>query len=59
MNNYLSKHVWYTSVIHAIAGIGLGIMIARPLDNAHPVKLGLVLLAISGLGHIYPMMMKK
>lgn len=59
MMNYFSKHVWYTSIVHAIAGVGLGIIIARPIDASHPVKLGLILLTVATLGHIYPMTLKK
>ncbi len=49
----------YTSIIHSIAGVGLGIIIARPLDGGHPVQLGLILIGVSVLGHLVPGIMGK
>ncbi len=49
---YFSKHVTYNSIVHAIGGIGVGIILARPIDGAHPVRLGIILIAISLLGHL-------
>ncbi len=51
--SYLKKHVAYTSIIHLIGGIGIGVLITYPLAGTHPVRWGIALLAISFLGHIY------
>lgn len=52
-DKYFSKHVWFNSTVHAIGGIGVGILIASPFANPHPVRWGLALLGISLLGHVY------
>ena len=51
--SYFKKHVAYTSFIHAIGGIGIGILIASPVAGIHPVRFGIALLVISLLGHLY------
>ncbi len=57
-NKYFSKHVMYTSVIHAVAGVGFGLIIARPFVD-RPVMWGLILLGIGTLGHLVPFVTKK
>lgn len=56
---YFSKHVIYNSTIHAIGGMAIGVLIARPFDGGHPLKLALILGAIAILGHLYPLITKK
>jgi hypothetical protein len=56
---FFSKHVMFTSIIHATAGIGIGIILARPYDNGHPVQLGILLIAIGIVGHLIPFVLKK
>lgn len=56
---YFSKHVMYNSAVHVIAGTGVGIIIARPLDGGHPVQLGLILIGVAVLGHLIPGIMGK
>ncbi len=56
---YFSKHVMFASVVHVIGGIGIGIILARPIALEHPVRWGLALLGIAVIGHIYPLMQKK
>lgn len=51
--SYFKKHIAYTSLVHAIGGIGIGILIASPVAGIHPVRFGIALLAISLLGHLY------
>jgi hypothetical protein len=55
---YFKAHPTYNSVIHVLAGMGLGIVMARPFID-HPVKWGLVLVGLGILGHLYPLMMEK
>lgn len=56
---YFSKHVIYSSLVHFTAGVGVGIIIARPFDGAHPVRLGLILLGIAVAGYLIPLWTKK
>jgi hypothetical protein len=50
---YLKKHPVYSSTVHAIGGIGIGILIASPVAGIHPVRWGIALLIVSLLGHAY------
>lgn len=59
IEQYLKSHPMYSAAIHAIAGIGVGILITYPLVGAHPVRWGLTLLVIGILGHLYPLIIKK
>lgn len=53
IENYLKKHPAYNATIHAIGGLGLGISLASPLFDPHPLRWGVGLIAISVLGHLY------
>ena len=53
MNKYFSKHVLFNSLIHAIGGMGLGVLLASPLMFPHPVRWGVALLGVAILGHLY------
>lgn len=59
INAYFSKHVMYTSFVHAVAGMGLGILITYPYVGTHPVRVGVGLLALGTLGHLYPLFASK
>lgn len=50
---FLKKNPTYNAVIHALGGVGVGILIASPVAGTHPVRWGVAFLAISLLGHIY------
>ena len=54
---YYGKHPVYAGVVHLIIGIGLGILASRPL-GIHPVRYGIALLIIGGLGKLYALMQK-
>ena len=51
-NKYFGQHVLFNSIVHTIGGIGIGVLIASPIANPHPVRLGVFLLFLSGLGHL-------
>lgn len=53
---YMGKHPWFNMWTHIIAGLGIGIVLARPLATDHPVRWGIGLLLISGAMHLYAMM---
>ena len=57
--SFLKKHPYYNAVIHTIAGLGLGIILARPLFTIHPIRYGLLLLIIGLLAHLYPLTLSK
>lgn len=55
----MSLHPIYNAVVHAIGGMAIGVLIARPLDQGHPVQLASILAAIAILGHLYILFTKK
>lgn len=58
-NKYFSKHPMFNATVHASGGIALGILIARPFDQGHPLQLALIFFAIAIVGHLVPLMTKK
>jgi len=57
--NYFGRHVEFNALVHALAGIGFGILIAAPIAYPHPVRWALFLLGLSFLGHLFAMSSKK
>ena len=57
--DYFSKHPAYSGIVHFIGGVGIGILIARPVAGTHPLRWGITLLIIAILGHVYALYMKK
>lgn len=55
---FAKKHPVYIATIHAIGGIGIGILIASPLAGIHPVRWGLAFIVLSILGHLYMLVAK-
>ena len=53
---YFKKHPYYTSFIHFLGGIGIGILIASPLAGIHPIRWGIAFLLLGVLGHIYALL---
>ena len=51
--NFMKKHPEYNATVHAIGGVGVGILIASPVAGTHPVRFGLAFLLVSVLGHVY------
>lgn len=49
----MNKYPAYNATIHALGGIGIGILIASPIAGTHPVRFGVTFLVLSILGHIY------
>lgn len=49
----MKKHPAYVATIHAIGGMGIGILIASPVARSHPVLWGITLMVVSLIGHIY------
>lgn len=55
---FFSKHVYYNSFIHVLAGVGIGAVLTYPVFGPHPVRWGVVLIGLAVLGHIYPLASK-
>ena len=51
--SFLAKHVEYNAAIHVLGGIGLGIIIASPYADPHPIRWALILLGLSLFGHLF------
>ncbi len=51
--SYFKKHPIYHVTIHAIGGIGIGILITHPFIDPHPVRWGLALGVLAILGHLF------
>lgn len=56
---YFKAHVEYNAVVHFLAGIGLGILIASPIAFPHPVRWALVFVGLSILGHFFALLNSK
>ena len=56
---HAKKHPHYNAVIHALIGLGIGILLARPVFTVHPMRWGILFLALGLLGHLYPLATKK
>lgn len=53
IEKYFKNHTMYNSFVHAVGGVGVGILITYPLIGEHPIRWGVGLLALSILGHLY------
>ncbi len=56
---YFKKHPAYVASVHFLGGVGIGILIARPVFSAHPVRWGLVLIGLAVVGHVYAWIASK
>jgi F0F1-type ATP synthase assembly protein I len=54
---YYGKHPLYAIFVNVIIGIGLGILLSRPL-GVHPLRYGIALLLIGGAGKLYALLNK-
>ena len=50
---FIKKHPAYNATIHALGGVGIGILIASPIAGTHPIRFGLAFIIVSALGHVY------
>lgn len=48
---YYAKHQIYADAIHVLGGIGIGILLARPMAGDHPVRWGITFIVLSLAGH--------
>lgn len=54
---YYGKHPIFLAFISLFFGLGLGIIISRPLGD-HPLRYGLALIALAILGKLYAFFQK-
>lgn len=54
----MKKHPAYVATIHAIGGVGVGMLISSYMSGIDLVKTGIAFLVISLLGHVYAWMAK-
>ena len=59
IQKYFEKHIFFNSGVHLLIGAGIGVLVTYPMIGAHPVRWGILLLALGLLGHAYPLMVKK
>jgi hypothetical protein len=57
--SYFKRHPAYNSLVHLIIGLGIGILIAHPIVDPHPMRWGLGLILLGVIGHLYPWALKK
>jgi hypothetical protein len=59
--SYLKKHVEFNAFIHALGGIGFGILLANLLSGIQTmlIILGVIFCALSLLGHLYSFMQSE
>lgn len=59
VESYFKRYPAYNALVHAIGGIGLGILLTHTVVDPHTMRWGLGLIVIAVLGHIYPWALKK
>lgn len=57
--SYFEKHPEYNATVHALGGIGIGIVLASPLAFPHPIRWAVVFISLSLAGHLYALTQKK
>lgn len=58
VEKYFEKHAMFNSSVHTLIGMGIGILMTYPLVGVHPMRWGVLFLAIGIIGHLYPMVYK-
>jgi len=58
VRKYFENHPDYNSVVHLLAGAGIGILLTYPLIGPHPIRWSIVFLTLAILGHLYPLTTK-
>ena len=53
MEKYYAKHMQANAGVHAILGLGMGILITHPLVDPHPVRWGILIVALGLLAHLW------
>lgn len=53
LEKYFSKHVFFNSASHVLAGVGIGILVTYPIIGAHPMRWGVAFLVAGLFGHLW------
>jgi hypothetical protein len=56
---YFKAHPEYNATVHALGGISVGVLLARPLFDPHPLRWAVVFALLSIGGHVYALAKKK
>lgn len=59
IEKYFAKNPMFNSLVHVVAGMGIGVLMTYPMVGVHPVRWGVALLALGLVGHIYPLLQGK
>jgi len=52
---YFQKHILFSNSIHALGGVGVGILITYPLVGNHPVRWAIIFIVVAIAGHVWAM----
>lgn len=52
---YMSQHLEFNAVVHALGGIGLGILLTHLAFDPHPVRWAAFFILLAIAGHLYAM----
>lgn len=58
IQKYFSKHVAFGNAVHAIGGFGVGLLVYQYISGYKIIAIGLALVALSILGHVYAIFAK-
>lgn len=59
MKKYFSKHVYFGNTVHVIGGVGIGLLLYPFITGTDTFSIGVALIAVSILGHVYAAVAKK
>lgn len=50
---FFAKNPKFNSLVHLLAGMGIGFLLTYPVAGSHPVRWGVGFLALAVLGHVW------
>ena len=50
---YFGKHPLHNAIVHVLFGAGLGMLLVFPLGEGHTVRLGVALVLMGIIGHLW------
>lgn len=53
MMKFFAKNPKFNSLVHLLAGMGIGFLLTYPVAGSHPVRWGVGFLALAVLGHVW------
>ena len=58
VSRYFSRHPVINALSHLLIGVGIGILVTRPLVGIHPVRVAAILVILGICSHLYPLVKK-